>query len=419
MNYCRSEELKLLRNSLFTAVLSIVLSVNLMAQSNKSSLMQHLQPDSLKLKVQNHYSKKAHRSVFLLPMISWNKYDSFQLGAGFFSHPVIDKKLTFRAFGLWPIATSDINHTGYTSYTFSMNDNFSIQPFFRSHSFSQNFVLGEKLRFSTYRGGVKSVFSKAGSEKKFRLLLEFHHINNELMMWSAVDSTYKKANQKLNIADLQFEGPVLSLSDEDVQIARVELNQSVGKVSISSSHSFQYANPKKSFDFRFFAGGFVYKHLPSQHDYRFRMSGITGRNDYYYNYSYVGRTEAAYSFAGNQFYPGDGNFKTIVPLGQTWDWLVAANFRTDLPGFLPFQLYLDVATYKDAGTLFPGNSKIPWNAGVVVKILKNKAEIYLPLFMSEDIRNIYEVNNVGFLSRISWMVRFDNVNPFKTLKNEQ
>jgi hypothetical protein len=416
MNFSLSEELKLLRNRILTAALLLVLSLNMLAQNNQSAFRRSLNSDSIKLKVQSHYLQKSQRNVFALPIVSWNNYDKLHAGAGVFSNPVVPKNLTYRLFGFWSFGASTFNHAAYISHTIKVGENSKIEPFVRSNSFSYNHIMREKLQFLGVRAGVKGEFLNKNNEKNFKVLLELHHVSNQIMMWNVTDSMYHKTDRKLSIAEVQFEGPLICLSDEDVQVLRGEFNKDVGKVSFTSSHSFQYLNPKKSFDIRLFAGGFLYKQLPSENDFRFRLSGISGRNDYLYNYSYPYRSEVGYNFMANQMFPGDGYFKTAVPLGQTWDWLFAANFRTDLPGFLPFQIYLDVATYKDAGTLFPGNARVPWNAGVVVKILKNKAEIYLPLFMSQDIRNIYEVNNANFLSRISWMVRFDQLNPFKTLK---
>jgi hypothetical protein len=80
-----------------------------------------------------------------------------------------------------------------------------------------------------------------------------------------------------------------------------------GKASATLNYSVTFKN-KNSLDFRLFAGAFVFQDKNLKEDYRFRMSGFNGYQDYLFDYNFIGSNEInGVGFA--QFTENDGAFK--------------------------------------------------------------------------------------------------------------
>ncbi len=370
--------------------------------------------------IKSYYEEKEGRLLFVLPFVSWNNYDNIFAGIGVFTNPVIQHDFEFRLFPSWSFSAERLNYSGRIAYKYHLPSGKGyVEPFAWTQSYSYGYMMGEKPSYSSVHGGVKARFGDAADtlSKGTEISAVWHRLGQEYMQWNTTDSIYELNGRQISLAQVSVKTHLFRFADVNVQNLSAEFNKDIFKISLTAQHSIQYNNPRKSFDLRIFAGGFVYA-TSYDTDYRFRLSGKTGRNDYLYENSYFGRSESGNSFLGNQMYPEDGYFKTVTPLGQTWDWIVAVNLRTAVPGIIPVQVYLDVATYKDAGSVVPGSATYPWNAGIVVSVWKDHMELYVPLLMSEDIMHTYDINDIGFFSRISWMVRFDKINPFRLFKNK-
>jgi len=373
--------------------------------------------ENVKLKAAGFYNKKSKRSLFFFPFASWNNYDNIQLGAGMFTNPVKQTKLEFRAFPSWSFGADRINFSGHLSWHIQLQKPDSyIQPFLWGQSYSYSHIMKDKNAYLSMHGGIRAVFNENRKKKDgTHIQLTWHGISREAPVWNSIDSIYEIKTKQNHYIDFSLKTSLFKNLTESSQEIKAEMNQNFGKASVSLLFREEFAETGY-FELRFFAGSFLYKQLPVEEDHRFRLSGITGRNDYSYSLPYVSRSENTQQITTTQMYPGDGFFKTAVSLGQSWDWLTALNIRARIPGRIPVQLYFDIGTYKDAGTLYQGNTMFPWNGGITIQLWKDYFEIFIPLVMSKDIRDIYKLNEVNFFNRISWMIRLDEMNPFKFLK---
>ena len=68
-----------------------------------------------------------------------------------------------------------------------------------------------------------------------------------------------------------------------------------------------------------FLGAFVYGNTQSKIPYQFRMNGMTGSQDYLFDYNYLGRSESTGLFS-QQYIQAEGGFKSKLnnPFANQW-----------------------------------------------------------------------------------------------------
>jgi hypothetical protein len=188
------------------------------------------------------------------------------------------------------------------------------------------------------------------------------------------------------------------------------------KASGESRLFFHYPGMKKGLDMRFFAGTFLLKpEQNSQIDYRFRLGSHRGIHNYDFGTTYMGRMEAAGTFLGNQIAEADGGFKFPTSVGQTWDWLVAANLKAELP-FIPAKIYFDAGTYAGAANAFSGSKPISWVLGIQLAPVKDVLEINFPVAVSSDIEQVAGFVFDNYFQRVTFSLYLDRINPFRYLR---
>jgi hypothetical protein len=165
---------------------------------------------------------------------------------------------------------------------------------------------------------------------------------------------------------------------------------------------------------RFFAGYFfVRPQNTSGPDFRLSLQGINPSRAVIYDNTILGLNQTPGTFAGNQTFESHGDFKFPTPLGLTWNWLTAINLAYDIP-LLPLRVYYDTGTYHRASKDIIGTKQFPWVGGLQIVLFKDIININLPLFTSDDINRIAELNKLGnYINRITYSVKFDRIDPLK------
>ena len=188
------------------------------------------------------------------------------------------------------------------------------------------------------------------------------------------------------------------------------------KGSAELNYRITYQHKKKGFDIRLFAGKFLYQKSTYYGNYNFRMSGQSGWQDYLYDNYYLGRSDYT-GIASQQFTETDGAFKILTGIGQTNKWIVALNLKTSIPGKLPIRLFADLGTYSGAGKAFSGSQKFVYDAGFDISLIRDYLEIFLPVFVSSDIKTEQNFNGKKFIEKIRFTLYLDKVNPFEIAKS--
>ncbi len=199
------------------------------------------------------------------------------------------------------------------------------------------------------------------------------------------------------------------------------------KTSVTADLSLTLKKKDKSIDFRFFGGKMIDSTGDGNH-YLY-ASGVHGAHDYMYDHVFLGRSETD-GFLSHQFAETEGNMKVYTPLGRSHEWLASLNIKCPMPGKIPFKLFADVCFIPDTIAL---NESVLWDAGIYIPLVKNMIEVYIPVLVSRDIKDVFYLNNPDLKDqtpdkndpdkflRIARMIRFtfniNRMNPFEMVRN--
>jgi hypothetical protein len=186
------------------------------------------------------------------------------------------------------------------------------------------------------------------------------------------------------------------------------------KLSLEYRQKINYISAAKGLDIRFFAGTFLGQ-PNTVLDYRYRLSGHPGFWDYKFDNYYLGRAETR-GLSSRQFFEYDGGFKVLTPLGQTDRWMLALNLKASLPGPIPIKPYLDVGLYRQVTKVVNTGELIKevtfsYSGGLMVSIINDVLEVFIPLYHSKDIRDYLAFTNSKWHQQIRFRLNMQELNP--------
>lgn len=202
----------------------------------------------------------------------------------------------------------------------------------------------------------------------------------------------------------------------------VQHNNAMAKTWAEAKYTIRYSPRKKSkIEVRGFAGVFIHQpSVSSEIDYRFRLSGQTGFQDYTFDNTYLARYQVL-NFVGQQFTETDGAFKMFSFLGQSRNFLVALNLKSPIPikalEKLPLRIYASLGTYERPQD---GNLGIAYEVGPYLSVLGGNVEVFFPGANTQAITDAAKLNGLTtYWSRIRFNINFNALNPFNIMKNLQ
>jgi hypothetical protein len=118
----------------------------------------------------------------------------------------------------------------------------------------------------------------------------------------------------------------------------------------------------------------------------------------------------------------DGGFKVLSFRGQTTDYLATLNLSSNLPGNLPFRVFLDIGHYNNEEL---DADPINYSGGVSFHLIDGIFEIYAPLFFSKAIKgtlsqqteNSIKQGQYLFREQIRFILNIPLMNPLTILRN--
>jgi hypothetical protein len=198
--------------------------------------------------------------------------------------------------------------------------------------------------------------------------------------------------------------------------AEIELLQSeqMLRTACTGKIFFPIRQQDKGLHLRFFAGAFLIQpKTGTGPDFRLGLQGRNPSRTALYDDIFIGYNQRPGTIFGNQTSDNQGAFKYPTPLGLTWDWLTALNVALDIPS-LPLRVFFDTGTYSGASKEIIGTRVFPYVAGIQATIFKDVVNINFPVFVSDDIKRIAELNKLGgYHERITFSIDFDKINPME------
>lgn len=400
-------------------------------------LCKKTEPFNLKMFGTIHNTDKTQ--LFWSPVLGWNNYNKFMLGAAIYNNLLPEKKLEYVLMPMYGFGNKDLAGGASIHYNIHLNKIFQTIRFGANaerYDYSNDPL--RNLNFNKIAPDLTFEIKKKHLNSSLKQTINIRQVNvwQEYANWDILQSPpyYKYDTNHVVINDLTYRID----NNKKINPYNISLNVQQGegfvKSSVTANYRLTFKKKNKGFDVRFYAGKFIDNKKLENGNYYFYSSGANGTHDYLYDNVFLGRSEGK-GFLSQQFAATEGSMKVYTPNGRTRDWLGALNINCSLPWKIPFSLFADVTTFsKDVmSTVGNKNQYLLYDAGLHFVIVKNIVDVYIPLLMSSDIKSTFYVNNYDLKSptadnpdpdmvkRTIRMIRFtfniNKLNPFELVRN--
>lgn len=383
--------------------------------------------EPLKMSFVGSIDDPRYNQLNYLPIAGYNVYNKFMLGCAFYNYSFLQKQLEFTvapmyAFGTKsPVGFAEIAwnilprrsfirqitiSSKAKSFAYDRYDASYLNDTYGTHFASQD------LNYYKLAGTVDVELKKKKPLSK--ITQHIGYTTNVLMadrIGTELKATSIAVTNALNttiVNNLYYTLENKRTINPFHTVISAQHNDRFVKLSGEVNYALSFAK-NNSLDIRLFAGAFAYKAGNFNEDYRFRMSGYSGSQDYLYDYNYIGRNENN-GLAFSQFVEGDGAFKTFTYLGQSSKWLLALNLKSPTVKKIPLRLFADIgASEFNEGML---NQRVLYDAGINICLWKNIFEIYIPVIYSSDIKtNLKAIGKDKFFDTIRFTLNLHSIKP--------
>ena len=348
--------------------------------------------------------------IFYTPVVGWNQYNKLMPGIVFYNSLIPQKRFEYVLVPMYATNTNTFTGIGKINYNFLPQNNFKrISPGINASHFSYGNINNHNLTFTKIVPEV--VFdvnnNNARSFYSTSLIFRYYFVakdeSNPNFDANGIFTNYKKETRQYNVREAQYliksKHPIRPHS---LQIT-VHENAEMAKVFGEAKILFKYPEKKKGIDVRLFAGSFIFNKSKNGY-YNF---GMSGNNDYLFNYIMLGRTDFKGSLS-YQLIPNDGGFRNLTALQSDHNWLSSINIQAALPLKLPLAIYADAGI---SSTSLQTSDQLVWAYGVAITIIPKVFEIYMPVRMSSNL------NQLSYGEKVRFMLNFNLLNPFEQIKN--
>jgi hypothetical protein len=183
----------------------------------------------------------------------------------------------------------------------------------------------------------------------------------------------------------------------------------------------------KPLEFRVFATYLLKRSNDDIYNSQIGSSNKAGHYDYKFD-DFLLHRNAQDGIFQNQIDNSADASKFVGSIGIPDKWLLSANITVPLPGKIPIKPYVEFLVYDDLETQRwnVSKSKMIFNVGLEIEIIKDKFEIFLNLVQSKDVTN-YQDGTVGglqypgtidtFGERITFVLDLNGMRPNKLKKS--
>jgi hypothetical protein len=368
--------------------------------------------------------------LFWSPVVGWNNYNKFMLGAAVYNNLLIERKLEWVVMPMYGFGNKDLAGAASVHYNIHPNAIFqtvrfgvnaerysnanSVDPFNANKYMNVNFTkISPEILFEIKKKHLRNT-------GKQTLLIRRVSVIQDSILFSnnPVSNNYLKYHQSIIFNDFIYKYDNSRKINPYNVAVNVQQGEGFVKSSLTANYKVTFKQKKKSLDIRFFAGKFFNSNNLYDPTYFFQTSGANGMHDYMYDNIFLGRTETSGLFS-QQFTETEGAMKMYTLLGENTNWLTSLNLKCSLPK-IPIRLFADFEIIPQANAI---HSDVLFDAGIYLPLIPNIIDIYFPLVMSQDIMDSFtSINqNVSGVNKYLRMVRFtfniNKLNPFEMVRN--
>lgn len=358
------------------------------------------------------------QATYYTPVAGWNNYDRWMVGAAFYNSLFPQRSFHYRLAPMFGFGSNSV--VGAATLE---QDIFFKKGLFHhwqlgvsGQTFHDDIVRGNWLLYSKVNPRLTLHFRKpsATSTSEHTLKMESNHIDRERLQFQSA-SEFTMVHQRYNYQRLTYEWERETTLSPFTQTVALERHDKYLKAWWDGRWRISNNFLNGDIRIRTFAGAFLSNRLnePWENIFQFSLSNTTGRLDYGYENLYLGRTDQT-GATYRQQYIGGGGIKVPTdkfPFGTSGSYLASVNATMPLP--IPL-----IALFGDLA-LMPVDGKAQWfsEAGVALIIAHETMEIYLPIFMDQNLRQAFVNNGQNYFQRITFVLNLNRLNPLKTIRS--
>jgi hypothetical protein len=339
-----------------------------------------------------------------LPVLGANTSDKFMLGAAFYNSPLNVKKFSYLAMPMYSFNRNELNGIGML--------NLNILPM----QVTRRAILGVQVaRFERYRKVEPSLtlqlpHSSYDHPQHTVKIANTAIYDQDTRMTSSIQSL--EYGLRINNAVRRWTGHI-EFNYFTPDLSEDNSSRQAGLVRAEINHQ-RYYSPKKAFSVRLFGGSFLQKSSNAP----FEM-GLSGSPDYRRQTVFLDRQQISPSLARqyHQFDDRDGAFKAYMPVASR-GWLTTLNLQADLP-VTPLGVFADFGATESKTQIVAGRNaqRLFYDAGLSLPLFKKVLSFYLPIAGSQY-DNGLPSGRKDFTDRIRFVLRLDQLNPFRLLDEQ-
>ncbi len=310
-----------------------------------------------------------YNQVFIMPQVEFrNIYDGLTLGMKFYNKSVLRKRLNYRFAPVYATKSRSLTGSGRMSYTHYLDDrdlfNITYGVSAKYNSFAEDSfvtIFTPSLSFS-FRDN-----DDFRSDRRRFLNLRFLSISREVGENAIIEDLIEPDYSVLNLRYVNTNPGLVNFYRwfYDVQFAN-----NFGKVAFNYEYR-KLAESNRQFNFRFFAGTFLYNKTDSNSDYfSFALDRPT---DYLFDYNYLGRSEDTGIFS-QQIIIAEGGFKSKLDTPFANQWMTTVNASTTIWKYI--EAYGDIGLVKNKGF----SPAFVYDSGIKVDLVTDYFELYFPIY---------------------------------------
>jgi hypothetical protein len=377
-------------------------------------------------------------AIFAAPALGWNNYDKTTLGLLLYNHLLPEQRLEFVVAPMVGTATGTLSGWGSLHanlYPGQGNFIYRMRLGLKGRRFSYRRVarFGKTLVYNRLQPYLRFDFASS-HRKRLRqsLLLRALWVEEATLNFgdNPLEPSVGQQDYFLQEARFTYENErVLSPYSWTVALEHQAFEDIFGedaryvKASAEWRGTFNYTE-EQAVHLRLFGGYFLFNSLRESNNIgRAAFNLISqGYNDYRYDDFYLGRTDNE-GIWSRQISTRGGAFKSVIGqefnLGRSNNFILAANFRADLPPDalfgIPLKPYLDLGYFDDARPISGRptfDEQFLWSGGLMLSWLDEAVAIYFPLVNAGQLEDrLAERGN--YWQRIAFQINLSRFNPWE------
>lgn len=190
------------------------------------------------------------------------------------------------------------------------------------------------------------------------------------------------------------------------------------RLALEARQAFVYDDRKHRVAFRLFVGQFLRtddRLMQRQMGWRLHW----GSSDMTFDHLFMDRQDVGRNTA-QQMAKDQGAFRVPTAQGTSDSWIAALNMEADMPFILPLSVYASAGAAPYTQVTSSGRVakwRMHAEAGIGIRIVRDVAEVWVPLVFTREIADELALRDVDFAERIRFVLALEKINPFELLRS--